>query len=63
MNLKVIERRTILSITNMIPSPILDTEGPGKLLSAFFRVLTLLEEKIPFSLPGCTSAYLLKKIN
>jgi ubiquinone/menaquinone biosynthesis C-methylase UbiE len=61
LNLKVIKRWTILSITNLIPSPILDTNHPTAFLKNLFRVLSFLEEKIPFPLPGCTSAYYLQK--
>lgn len=63
LNLKVIKRWTILSITNLIPSPILDTNRPSSFLKNLFGVLSFLEEKFPFSLPGCTSAYFLQKIN
>lgn len=62
LNLKVIKKWTIHSITNLIPSPILDTNQPGAFLRNLFGLLSFLEEKIPFTLPGCTSAYFLQKI-
>jgi ubiquinone/menaquinone biosynthesis C-methylase UbiE len=62
LNLKVNKKWTILSITNLIPSPILDTNRPSSFLKNLFGVLSFLEEKFPFSLPGCTSAYFLQKI-
>jgi ubiquinone/menaquinone biosynthesis C-methylase UbiE len=61
LNLKLIRRWSILSVTNLIPSPILDTNRPSEFLKNIFRVLSFIEEKIPFHLPGCTSAYLLQK--
>ncbi|HEY7571920.1 MAG TPA: methyltransferase domain-containing protein [Nitrososphaeraceae archaeon] len=61
LNLKVIKRWTILSITNLIPSPILDTNSPSTFLKRLFKVLSFLEEKVPFPLPGCTAAYFLQK--
>jgi SAM-dependent methyltransferase len=61
LNLKVIKRWTILSITNLIPSPILDTNRPSTFLKRLFRVLSFLEEKVPYPLPGCTTAYFLQK--
>jgi ubiquinone/menaquinone biosynthesis C-methylase UbiE len=61
LNLKVIKRWALLSITNLIPSPILDTSRPGTFLKNLFTALSVLEEKIPYPIPGCTSAYLLQK--
>jgi ubiquinone/menaquinone biosynthesis C-methylase UbiE len=61
LNLRVIKRWTIHSITNLIPSPILDTNQPGAFLKNLFRVLAFLEEKIPVHLPGCSSVYFLQK--
>jgi ubiquinone/menaquinone biosynthesis C-methylase UbiE len=63
LNLKVIKRWTILSITNIIPSPILDTNIPSSFLKNLFGVLSFLEESFPSSLPGCTSAYFLRKVS
>lgn len=61
LDLRVIKRWTIHSITNLIPSPILDTIKPSIFLKDLFKILSTLEERIPFSLPGCTAVYLLQK--
>jgi hypothetical protein len=61
LNLRVIKRWTIHSITNLIPSPILDTNQPGAFLKNLFKVLAFLEEKIPVHLPGCSCVYFLQK--
>ena len=61
LNLRVIKRWTIHSVTNLIPSPILDTNKPNVFLKNLFKMLSTFEERIPFSLPGCTAAYFLQK--
>ena len=61
LNLRIIKKWTIHSITNLIPSPILDTNQPSALLKNLFKVLSVLEEKIPFYLPGCNAVYFLQK--
>jgi MPBQ/MSBQ methyltransferase len=61
LDLRVIKRWTIHSITNLIPSPILDTSKPGIFLKGLFKLLSSLEERIPFPLPGCTTIYVLQK--
>ncbi|MBB5436916.1 ubiquinone/menaquinone biosynthesis C-methylase UbiE [Pedobacter sp. AK017] len=53
---------TIHSITNMIPSTILDSENPGFFTKAYFRLLRKLEEKFPFNLPGCSLVLIGRKI-
>jgi ubiquinone/menaquinone biosynthesis C-methylase UbiE len=61
LNLKVIKRWTFLSITNLIPSPVLDTDRPNAFLKRLFKVLSYLEENTPLPFPGCTTAYFLQK--
>ena len=60
-NLNVLKRWTIHSVTNFIPSVFLDTNNPSYFLQKIFNFLSLLEEKIPFYLPGCSMILLLKK--
>jgi ubiquinone/menaquinone biosynthesis C-methylase UbiE len=63
LDLRIIKRWTIHSVTNLIPSPILDTSKPNRILRDLFRMLAALEERIPIPLPGCTAAYFLQKIS
>jgi MPBQ/MSBQ methyltransferase len=48
LDLRVIKRWTIHSITNLIPSPILDTIKPSIFLKGLFKILSTLEERILF---------------
>ena len=61
LDLGIIKRWSIHSITNLIPSPILDTSKPNRILRYVFRILAAIEERIPLTLPGCTTAYFLQK--
>lgn len=63
LKLKIMKRWTIHSITNLIPSPILDTNQPSTLLKNLFKILSVFEERIPFYLPGCNIVYFLQKNN
>lgn len=60
-NLKIIKKFSIHSFTNIIPSVFLDTNYPSKLLIKSFHLLSSIEEKIPFFLPGGSLILLLKK--
>jgi ubiquinone/menaquinone biosynthesis C-methylase UbiE len=60
-NLRILKRWTIHSITNIIPSTILDTNYPSNRLTNIFKCLAYLEEKINLPLPGCSIAFLLQK--
>lgn len=46
--------KTIHSITNLIPSTVLDSPKPTKLTMQTFAVLSKLEGWIPLALPGCS---------
>ena len=46
--------RTIHSITNLLPSTVLDSESPSQLIRGIFSALATLEEIVPFRLPGCS---------
>lgn len=46
--------RTIHSITNLLPSTLLDSERPSRLIRNTFSTLASLEELSPLSLPGCS---------
>ena len=48
------QSRTIHSITNLIPSTVLDAMHPGRILQGLFFVLARVEELIPFAFPGCS---------
>jgi ubiquinone/menaquinone biosynthesis C-methylase UbiE len=61
LDLRIKKRWTIHSVTNFIPSPILDTNKPSRVLRDLFKILSTLEERIPLSLPGCTAVYFLQK--
>jgi ubiquinone/menaquinone biosynthesis C-methylase UbiE len=47
-------KASIHSITNLIPSTLLDTAKPSHLLKSTFNLLADAEEHIPFYLPGCS---------
>jgi ubiquinone/menaquinone biosynthesis C-methylase UbiE len=53
-NLVVNKWQSIHSVTNLIPSTILDSEKPLKFMRPLFRGLSVIEELIPKSLPGCS---------
>lgn len=53
-NLKATTWRTIHSVTNLLPSTVLDSESPSPFIKRAFSVLATLEETIPFSLPSCS---------
>lgn len=46
--------KTIHSITNLIPSTILDSQKPKKLTIALFNFLAFIESHMGFFLPGCS---------
>ncbi len=58
---KLIKHRTIHSITNFIPSTMLDTETPSKKLTKVFNALKRVEE-LNWNLPGCSSVLLYRKL-
>jgi ubiquinone/menaquinone biosynthesis C-methylase UbiE len=45
---------SIHSITNLIPSTLLDTSKPSQFLQYTFGLLAHFEERLPFYLPGCS---------
>lgn len=52
--LRVSSYDSIHSVTNLIPSTILDSEKPSASLKAAFSTLAAIEEKMPFYVPGCS---------
>jgi len=46
--------KSIHSVTNLIPSTILDSENPSKFIQAIFNGLSFIEGLLPISLPGCS---------
>ena len=60
---KVEKCYSINSITNLIPSTISDTSNPGPILTTAFSLLSALEDKFTFFLPGCSLVLIGRKIN
>ncbi len=60
--LKVEKTYSIHSISNLIPSTILDTEKPSKLLVGLFNLLAKIESLIGYKLPGCSLVLIGKKV-
>lgn len=54
--------RTIHSITNLLPSTVLDSESPSPLIRRVFSALATLEETIPLRLPGCSIVVIGEKL-
>jgi ubiquinone/menaquinone biosynthesis C-methylase UbiE len=54
--------RSIHSVTNLIPSTILDTNSPSAFVQRTFNFLAAIEERCPFYLPGCSMVIMGKKI-
>ena len=54
--------RTIHSITNLLPSTILDSERPSRLITSVFSALATLEEVSPLRLPGCSIVVIGEKL-
>jgi ubiquinone/menaquinone biosynthesis C-methylase UbiE len=51
----IVERwRSIHSVTNLLPSTVLDSSKPSSLVQNLFSCLSLMEEWIPFNLPSCS---------
>jgi len=60
-NFKVLKKWNIHSITNLLPSTILDKDNPSNTVKKIFTMLSSIEEKMPNLIPGCSTVYLLKK--
>lgn len=54
VGLRVTKTLSIHSVTNVIPSTLLDSPNPGALLKGLFLFLAGIEERLPFCLPGCS---------
>ena len=61
-NMKLLKKWNIHSITNLLPSTILDKDNPSNTVKKIFTMLSSIEEKMPNLIPGCSTVYLLKKI-
>jgi len=59
--LRVEKVKTIHSLTNIVPSTILDSEKPSKFTRFAFSILSFLEENIPINFPGCSLVLIGKK--
>lgn len=54
--MKVLKKWNIHSITNLLPSTILDKDNPSN--KSIFTMLSSLEEKMPNLIPNCSTVYL-----
>lgn len=58
----IVERwRSIHSVTNLLPSTLLDSSRPSTWVKKVFSCLSLIEERIPFNLPSCSIVAIGKK--
>lgn len=46
--------QTIHSVTNLLPSTVLDSSTPSRKVRGMFSILRLVESSIPVALPGCS---------
>lgn len=53
-DLAVTKTYSIHSVTNLIPSTLLDNASPSRFLIKIFSFLAMIEEYLPISLPGCS---------
>lgn len=56
--MKVLKKWNIHSITNLLPSTILDKDNPSNKVKKIFTMLSSLKEKMPNLIPGCSTVYL-----
>jgi MPBQ/MSBQ methyltransferase len=61
-DLQILKKWNIHSLTNILPSTILDKDYPSTIIKKVFNLLSLIEEKKPNLIPGCSQVYLLQKI-
>jgi hypothetical protein len=61
LQLNVIKKGTVHSVTNLIPSTCLDMNNPPICLRRLFAFFAGIEERLPISLPGCSIVYLARK--
>lgn len=62
VGLRVEKTYSIHSVTNLIPSTVLDTEKPNKLTKSIFNVLSKLEQFLGYKLPGCSLVLIGRKV-
>ena len=60
--LKVTKSYSIHSVTNLLPSTLLDSGNPGFFTRTYFRFLRKIEQIIPFNLPGCSLVLMGEKV-
>lgn len=61
VGLKVTRVLSMHSVTNLLPSSVLDQSDPGARLRRVFAFLAAIEERVPFYLPGCSLVLLGQK--
>ena len=62
LGLIVEKTKTIHSVTNLIPSTILDSQKPGSFTIAVFNLLAFIESHLWFSPPGCSMVFIGRKM-
>ena len=62
LNFKVLNEWSVHSITNVIPSSILDNSKPNKKIVKLFNILSKIEEKSMFQLPACSKIFHCQKL-
>lgn len=60
-NFNILKSRSIHSLTNLIPSSILDNSNPNKNVTLLFNLLSRLEERSSFNFPACSKLYYCQK--
>lgn len=63
VGLRVTKVLSMHSVTNLLPSTMLDSPDPGAFLKRVFAFLSAIEERIPFYMPGCSLVLLGQKIS
>ena len=62
LNFKILNEWSVHSITNIIPSSILDNSKPNKRIIKLFNFLSAIEERSSFQLPACSKIYYCQKL-
>ncbi len=62
LNFKILKKWSIHSVTNIIPSTILDRPKSSKIIEFLFKIFSKIEEIIPLKFPGCSLVILARKI-
>lgn len=63
LNFKILHKWTIHSVTNIIPSTILERPKTSKIVKILFSIFSKIEETVPIKFPGCSIVLLACKTN